>query len=250
MAGHLQKLTCEFLGTFALTFIGAGAIVTTAWTGGQPGLVGIALAHGVVLSIAVSAAMNISGGHINPAVTLAMFVTGRIKTGSAIGYIIAQCVGATVAGVLLMQIYSSVQASAVGIPGESAIRNCMLGTPNFGNPVSPLMAVLVEAILTFLLVFAVFGTAVDERAPKIGGFGIGLMVCVDILAGGPLTGAGMNPARTLGTLIGGGSVTASLWAQHWVYWVGPVLGGSAAAIIYDLLILGPRKANQITVRKP
>ena len=100
-----RNLTCEAIGTFALTFIGAGAILTTTWTGGDPGLVGIAIAHGLVLAIAVSATMNISGGHINPAVTVVMLVTGRIGFGSAIGYIIAQCAGATVAGFLLSHIF-------------------------------------------------------------------------------------------------------------------------------------------------
>jgi aquaporin Z len=96
---------------------------------------------------------------------------------------------------------------------------------------------VVEAALTFLLVFAIFGTAVDERAPRIGGFGIGLTVCVDILMGGPITGAAMNPARTIGTFIGGWSETRELWSQHWVYWVGPVLGAGLAAMIYDGLIM-------------
>jgi aquaporin Z len=94
--------------------------------------------------------------------------------------------------------------------------------------------------LTFLLLFAVFGTAVDERAPRIGGFGIGLTVAFDILAGGPITGAAMNPARTIGTLIGGGSATSALWSQHGVYWFGPVLGGVIAGLVYETLILNRR----------
>jgi aquaporin Z len=236
MKEPVRSLVCELIGTFALTFIGAGAILTTTWTGGQPGLVGIAIAHGLALSIAVSATMNISGGHINPAVTAAMWATGRIKTPSAVGYIVAQCVGATIAGVLLTIVFRSLPAGAAGISGLDAISRCKLGTPFFGANISAGIAVLVEVILTFLLLFAVFGTAVDERAPKIGGFGIGLTVGMDILMGGPITGAAMNPARTIGTLIGGGTATASLWSQHWVYWVGPVVGAVLAAVIYDSLI--------------
>lgn len=239
----MRNLTCEFIGTFALTFIGAGAILTTAWTGGEPGLVGIALAHGIVLAIVVSATMNISGGHINPAVTVTMMVTGRIKPGSGIAYIGAQCVGATVAGLLLAMIFGALGAGQADITGRAAMDACALGTPSFAKAISPGMALLVEAILTFLLVFAIFGTAVDERAPKIGGFGIGLMVCVDILMGGPITGAAMNPARTIGTLIGGGSATSSLWSQHWVYWVGPIVGGVLAGFVYDALILKPAESN-------
>jgi len=237
MNAQVRNITCELIATFALTFVGAGAILVNAWTGGEPGLVGIALAHGIILSIAVSATMNISGGHVNPAVTMGLLATGRIKPGAAIGYIVGQCAGATIAGVLLAMIFRSLGAGGAEISGAQAMANSMLGTPNFGNQISAGMAVWVEAILTFLLVFAVFGTAVDPRAPKIGGFGIGLTVGVDILMGGPITGAAMNPARTIGTLLGGGSVTSALWSQHWVYWVGPVVGGVAAAWVYEALIM-------------
>jgi len=242
MPGSTKNLTCEFIGTFALTFIGAGAILTTTWTGGQPGLVGIAIAHGLALAIAVSATMNISGGHINPAVTAAMIATGRIKLGSGMAYIVAQCAGATVAGLLLSMVFSGLTQTGGVMTGSAAIENCKLGTPAFDvATVSAWTAVLVEVLLTFLLLFAVFGTAVDSRAPKIGGFGIGLTVCMDILMGGPITGAAMNPARAIGTLIAGGSATWSLWSQHWVYWVGPTVGGVLAAFIYDGLILKPSK---------
>lgn len=241
MDEKVRNLTCEFIGTFALTFIGAGAILTTTWTGGAPGLVGIALAHGVVLAVVVTATMNLSGGHINPAVTIAMLSTGRIKPGNAIGYIIAQIAGATVAGFFLAFIFNGLAAGAGGITGATAIAECSLGTPNFGDYISPGMAVFVEILLTFLLVFAIFGTAVDGRSPAVAGFGIGLTVMVDILMGGPITGAAMNPARTIGTLIGGGGATSALWSQHWVYWVGPVVGALIAAFSYDLLILKPSK---------
>ena len=242
MYGLPSKLTGELIGTFALTFIGAGAILTSTWTGGEPGLLGIALAHGLALSIAVSATMNVSGGHINPAVTLAMVATGRIKIVPAILYIIAQCAGATIAGFLLVYIFNSMTAVGGTMTGTEAIAKSMLGTPNF-NPatISVGTATLVEAALTFLLVFAVFGTAVDDRAPSIGGWGIGLTVGMDILLGGPITGGAMNPARTIGTLIGGGSATTALWSQHMVYWIGPVLGAILAALVYDICILKPRR---------
>jgi len=237
MSDQARNLTCELIGTFALTFIGAGAIVTTKWTGGEPGLVGIALAHGVILAIVVSATMNISGGHINPAVTIALWATGRIKLAGAVAYIIAQCAGATLAGVLLSMAFHSINVGPAGMTGSAAANASMLGTPNFGPSLSAGTVVLLEGLLTFLLGFAVFGTAVDKRAPNIGGFGIGLTVFVDILACGPITGAAMNPARTLGTLIGGGPATAGLWGQHWVYWVGPVAGACLAAFVYDAMIL-------------
>lgn len=244
MFGMPSKLTCELIGTFVLTFIGAGSIITSHWMGGGAGLLGIALAHGLALSIAVSATMNVSGGHINPAVTLAMVATGRIKVVPAILYILAQCAGATIAGFLLVYIFNSMTAVGGTMTGAEAIAKCALGTPNF-NPetISFGTAILVEAILTFLLVFAVFGTAVDDRAPRIGGWGIGLTVGMDILMGGPITGGAMNPARTIGTLIGGGSATSGLWSQHAVYWIGPVLGGIIAALVYDICILKPRRES-------
>ena len=231
-----RNLVCEMIGTFALTFIGAGSILLSAWQG-QPGLVGIAFAHGLALAIAVTATMNISGGHINPAVTVTMLVTGRIKPGPAGLYIVAQCVGATIAGFILKYLFENLGAIDK-VTGVQAIKDCFLGTPSFKAAlVSPGLIVMLEAILTFFLLFAVFGTAVDPRAPKVGGFGIGLTVCMDILAGGPISGAAMNPARTIGTLIGGGSYTADLWSQHWVYWVGPIAGGVIAGLVYDWFIM-------------
>lgn len=231
------KLTAEALGTFALCFIGAGAICMTTKMGATgAGLLGVAIAHGIALSIAVSATMNVSGGHVNPAVTVAMLVTGRISFADAVGYIIAQCAGATVAGFLVLTIFKGMSAP----DGTAVTVAAQLGTPNFdAKSMSMGTAILIEAILTFLLVFSIFGTAVDPRAPKIGGFGIGLTICADILVGGPLTGAAMNPARTFGpgliaTMNG---CLGSFWSQHMVYWVGPIIGAVVAGLIYDNLIM-------------
>jgi aquaporin Z len=227
----------ELIGVFILTFIGAGSICINSWIG-QPGLLGIALAHGLALSIVVTATMNISGGHINPAVSIAMWSRGRLSFKDLIGYIVAQLLGASLAGWLLCAIFGGLLITSASGASESVAALAKLGTPNFDPTLfTPLKAIMIEAVLTGILVFAIFGTAVDERAPKIGGFGIGLAVAFDILAGGPLTGAAMNPARTFGTLLGGCHYTSSLWSQHWVYWVGPVLGAVGSAWIYEKLIL-------------
>ena len=231
---HASKCClAELIATFGLTFIGAGSIVITALGEGS-GLLGVAIAHGLVLSVLVSATMNISGAHINPAVTITMLATDRIKVPLAVGYIISQLVGAAIAGFLLVTIFNS-----LGDKGAAAIAACKLGTPflSEGLGVSPGMGVVIEIGLTFMLVFVIFGTAVDHRAPKVGGFGIGLVVAADIMLGGPLTGAAMNPARVFGVLVAGGTATSGLWEQHWVYWVGPIAGALLAGFIYDKFLL-------------
>jgi len=242
MSKGTAACVAEAVGAFALSFIGAGVICMDAKMGaGGPGLLGIAIAHGLILSIAVSAAMNISGGHINPAVTVAMLVTGRVKGGTAISYIVSQCIGATVAGLLVAFIFGGMKTGS----GAMVAAACNLGTPNY-NPaeLSMAKAILIEAFLTFLLVFAIFGTAVDPRAPKLGGFAIGLTIACDILLGGPLTGGAMNPSRTFGPGIVAafGGNLSTFWQQQPVYWIGPCVGAVLAAFIYDAFIMEKRPA--------
>ena len=220
----MRPLVAEFLATFALIFIGAGAVVMDTHTGGGLGLVGVALAHALVLSIMVTATMNISGGHVNPAVTLALFLAKKIDGRLAGMYVVAQLLGA-VAGALL------VRALLPSIAGELA----SYGTPKIASAVSMVQAIGIEAILTFFLVSAVFGTAVSDDAPKVGGFGIGLVLLFDILVGGALTGAAMNPARTFGP-----AMVALDFEGHAAYWVGPLLGGAVAAGLWAGLLL-PKK---------
>lgn len=221
----MSAFVAELVGTFYLVFVGAGAIILDAHTGGGVTLLGIAAAHGLALSIAVSITIPISGGHLNPAVTLAMLATKRIAAGKAGGYVTAQLLGATLAGVLLKGFYPA-----------QAVAKSNLGTPALGPGVTFAQGVVIETILTFLLLFTIFGVAVDPRAPQhITGFCIGLTVAFDILAGGPLSGASMNPARTFGP-----ALAAGFWANHLVYWIGPVLGGLLGAFLYQGLVL-PRK---------
>ncbi|MCZ6817551.1 MAG: aquaporin [Planctomycetota bacterium] len=236
---NIAKEVAEAIGTFALCFVGGGAIcIATMQGAGYAGLLGVAMAHGLVLSVAVSATMNISGAHLNPAVTIAMLATKRIDGGGAVRYILAQLIGGTIAGALLLAMFQGVTTTG----GDEVVQAAKLGTPHFEAPITAGRAILIEVPLTFLLVFAIFGTAVDPRAPKIGGFGIGLAVAADILIGGPLTGAAMNPARTFGT-----GIVAALsgnldvfWKQHYVYWIGPIVGALLAAFTYDKLIMEKR----------
>ena|SRR5271170_2950604 len=228
MSRLLPALVGEAIGVFALSFIGILAIHELGNVPG--GLIGIALAHGLILAIMISAFAAVSGGHINPAVTVGLLVGGQIKIGPAIAYIIAQCIGGLCAGLVIMAIFS-------GHAGAELVAN---GTPTLGinavdnQPyVTPLGGCLAELVTTFFLVTAVWGTAVDPRAPKLGGFAIGLTVAADILAIGPLTGAAMNPARAFGpalaSFIGGAHYD---WANHWIFWIGPFAGAILASLIY------------------
>lgn len=254
----LKACVAEAVGVFGLCFIGGSAIYIDAMLGDRGfGLLGIALAHGLILAIMVTATMNVSGGHINPAVTIGMLVTGRIKIAAACAYIIAQIIGGVTAGFLISGIIFADIRPAGDQSGQRVVDIAGAATPHYDPAVlgatdevaadsgrvlakadpskAAMRAVLIEAVLTFFLVFAVFGTAVDPRHPNVGGFGIGLTVAVDILAGGPLTGAAMNPARFIGT---GFMFSGPIFTQQlWVYCVGPIVGGAAAALLYHHLIL-------------
>jgi MIP family channel proteins len=206
-----QKLGAEFIGTFALIFVGVCSICLNA------GLVGVALAHGLTIAVMVSAMGHISGGHYNPAVTVGVLVGGKISSKDAVMYVVAQLAGGF-AGALLVKVVIPMEMYEVA----------KLGTPMLAAGVESVSGIVMEIILTFFLVTAVYGTAIDKRAPKVGGLFIGLTVALDILAGGPITGAAMNPARTFGPALAGG-----YWDNHVVYWIGPLLGGLLAGFVYS-----------------
>ncbi|MDR7484356.1 MAG: aquaporin [Armatimonadota bacterium] len=212
-----KALVAELVGTFTLVFIGAGAILADALTDGKVGPVGIALAHAVALATMVSATGHLSGGHINPAVTAAFVATGRMVPGTGAAYVLAQLVGASLGAFFLTASFP-----------EAVRQAAVLGTPVLAEGASAGTGIVVEALLTFFLVFVVFGTAVDERGPRAaGGLFIGLVLAMDILAGAPLTGAAMNPARAFGP-----ALFAGVWTNHVVYWVGPLIGGVVAGWVY------------------
>jgi len=240
----MSKTRCmlaEAIGTFFLCFAGIGAIISTqAPINSGVGLVGIALAHGLALSIAVNAFGGISGAHFNPAVTCGFLITGRIKPEGAMQYISAQLVGAMVAAWACAELFQpeAVASAKLGIPLPGT-----MPAEDVAWPTVPIILAL-EFIMTFLLMTAIYGTAVDERGPgvKIGGFGIGLTVAFNILACGAITGASMNPARSFGpTLIyklTGGEAGAGAFELHWCYWLAPIAGAVVAALIYENLLLG------------
>jgi len=215
----VAALIAEAFGTFLFFFVGAGSVVLGDYVAGNggtgPGLLGVAFAHGLALAVLVSALGAVSGGHFNPAVTLAVWIMGKITPLRAGLYVVAQLIGALAAGLALKVVFADAwQASNIG-------------TPALGSGITPVVGIAVEAVLTALLVLAVIGTAVDPRAPKIGGLAIGLAVAADILVGGPLTGAAMNPARWFGPAVASGA-----YADWYVWWIGPAIGAAVAALLY------------------
>jgi len=222
-----QQAIAEFFGTLALVFIGAGSVVILR--GQDPAsLLGIAVAHGLVLAVMITNLGHISGGHFNPAVTVGAWVAGKIETVRAGWYIVVQLAGAAAGAGLLR----------LSIP-DRFWRPALLGTPTVNHQLTTSgRAVLLEAVLTFFLVFTVFATAIDDRGAfkSIAGFGIGLVLTFDILMGAALTGAWMNPARTFGPALLSGH-----WTDFWVYVAGPLSGGIIASAVYWLSFLRDRE---------
>ncbi len=218
----MSKFIAEFFGTFTLIFVGVAAIAADYGTGGGLGLTGVALAHGLAIAVMASATAAVSGGHLNPAVPCGALVAGKIPAARAIAYIVAQCAGAIFAAFMVKMAVPTEWLDAVG-----------MGTPAVREGVTVGQALTMEAVLTFFLMFVVYGTAIDARAPKMAGLFIGLTVAMGVMAGGPLSGAAMNPARHFGpALLGGGM------QNLWVYWVGPILGAVIAALVYKSTIEG------------
>jgi MIP family channel proteins len=201
----------ELIGTFALVFIGAGTAAV-----GTGGLVGAALAIGLVYTVFIYLFGEISGGHFNPAVTFGVALSGNVEWVTAIFYWIAQCLGAILAAALLLFIFNGA--------GNG------LGATVLASDVNPLQGVVVETVLTFFLVTAVLFGAIEGYAGKRAGFVIGLTLTFSILMGGPLTGGSLNPARTLGPAIFGGTL-----GEFWIYLVGTFVGAALAAVVYRFL---------------
>lgn len=217
-----RSAVAEGIGTFFFVFIAGGSIIVDQMTGS--GIVSIAMATGLALSIGITATMNISGGHLNPAVTIGFLVAGKIEMVKAGAYILAQLVGAAVAGLLLLAFFPAEAGSAVH-----------LGTPALGEGVSFTRGLGIEIVTTFFLMLAFIGTLSGGKAPSgLGGFGVGLTAGLIILATGPLTGGAMNPARHFGTALASG-----YFDNTWLYWLGPIIG-AVLGISLLLRVLSPK----------
>ncbi len=215
----LKALVAEFIGTFALLFAGVGAAVmcSASVTNSGAALLIIALAHGIAIAVCGSAMGHISGGHFNPAVSLAMAVTKRLDIPSLLGYWLFQFAGAIVAVAVLSR--------TVLIQGFEDAKGGMCAV---AEGVTPAGAMMLEGIGTFFLVLVIFGTAVDKRGPKMGAWLIGMTISAMILAFGPMTGCAINPARWLGP-----AVIAKAFENAPVWLVGPFAGAVLAALLYQ-----------------
>jgi aquaporin TIP len=224
-----KSAIAEGIAVLLFVFIGAGAVAVITTPGiitadgglTVPALTGIAFAHGLAIATMVAMTAGISGGHVNPAVTFALVVTGRMKAGPGVVYVAAQLIGAVLGALLLQIVLVGEVEGALGAHGG----------------VSPAVdgegaGVVVEMVLTFVLVFTVFAVAVDPRRGlgSIAPLMIGLAILIDHFVGVPLTGASMNPARSFGP-----ALVANEWTDHWIYWAGPGLGGALAGMVYMLL---------------
>jgi MIP family channel proteins len=219
----LKQCVAEFIGTFALIGVGVGAMLSQSQA--HLDWLGVALAQGLTMAVMVTATGAISGGHLNPAITFGVLVGGHISVKRAIAYWLAQLAGAVAAAYLIIAI-----ASGNGVQIVAA------GTPDLADYISQGQGMAIEAALTFFLVFVFYGSAVDPRAPKIGGLAIGLTIVLGLLVGGPLTGGAMNPARTFGPALASGH-----WNNNLVYWIGPMLGGALAGLIYGRFLIKPAR---------
>lgn len=222
-----RRVIAELFGTFGFVFLGCASVVVNAYPGAGGGLLGIqgiALVHGIGLAIMVTATMAISGGVLNPALTVGLVVARRLDVVAAVSYIAAQLVGAVLAALAVKAMFP------IGVG-----RLVSLGTPLIATTVTMPQAIGIEALLTFLLMSVVFGTAVSASAPRVGGFAIGLTVFAAIMVAAPLTGPAINPARAFGP-----ALVSGVWTGHAAYWVGPILGAIVAAVLWDRVLMPPR----------
>jgi MIP family channel proteins len=216
------KLLAEFIGTFAFVFIGAGAASVVGNGVGLPGIAAIAFAHGLTIMVFAFAYGSVSGGHMNPAVTVGVLAAGAMGAGEAIGYIASQLIGG-VAGALFLSIVLGGTETGLGTPALA--HNLALGATTL--TITPVAGFMIEALLGFFLVTVVLSTAVAGRAGNLAPLAIGMTLTLNIIMGGALTGAAFNPARALGPMVATGN-----FSDAWLYVTAPIVGAIVAAIVH------------------
>jgi MIP family channel proteins len=207
-----QEAIAELVGTFILVFAGTGAVMVNQVSEGAITHLGISFVFGAVVAALIYALGHISGAHFNPAVTLAFWSSGFFPRRHVFPYILAQCLGAIAASFLLLLSLGNIAHMGATLPLQN----------------NWLQALVLETILTFILMFVIFGSGLDRRAPiGFAGLAIGLTVGLEAAFMGPITGASMNPVRSLGPALVG-----SIWQHHWLYWIAPIVGAQLAMLVY------------------
>jgi MIP family channel proteins len=218
-----SKLVAEFIGTFALIFIGAGAAAVVGDGAGLNGIGAVAFAHGLTVMVFAFAYGSVSGAHFNPAVTVGILSAGAISVGEAVGYIVSQLAGGVAGALLLLEVLGG---TATGLGTPALAHGLALGTTTTLT-ITPAAGFAIEAVLGFLLVTVVLNTAVAGRAGNLAPFAIGMTLTLNIIMGGALTGAAFNPARALGPMVATGQLT-----DAWLYVLAPIAGAIVAAWVY------------------
>jgi MIP family channel proteins len=216
------KLLAEFIGTFAFVFIGAGAAAVVGDGVGLPGIAAIAFAHGLTIMAFAFAYGSVSGAHLNPAVTVGVLAVGAMRAGEAAAYIASQLLGGIIGALLLGAILGG---AATGLGTPALAHNLAVGATAL--TITPAAGFVIEAMLAFFLVTVVLSTAVAGRAGSLAPLAIGMTLTLNIIMGGPLTGAAFNPARALGPMVATGNFT-----HVWLYMAAPIAGAIVAAIVH------------------
>ncbi|KAF7138244.1 hypothetical protein RHSIM_Rhsim07G0110000 [Rhododendron simsii] len=223
--GSLKAYLAEFISTLLFVFAGVGSAIaynklTSDASLDPAGLVAVALAHAFALFVGVSMAANISGGHLNPAVTFGLAIGGNITILTGIFYWIAQVLGSTVACFLLQFVTAGMTIPTHGV----------------SSGMDAFEGVVMEIVITFALVYTVYATAADPKKGSLGiiaPIAIGFIVGANILAAGPFSGGSMNPARSTGP-----AIASRDFSEIWIYWVGPLIGGGLAGLVYGDIFIG------------
>jgi glycerol uptake facilitator protein len=247
---NLRTYLAELIGTFAVVFLSAGAVCVNAVGGLQPGSVSIALAAGLVYAAALAFTVPMGGGYLNPAVTIALWVYRRLDGGKTLALIAVQVLGAAVAGLFLyLLVYIR----------EDVALTTHLGTPQFtpnvmgAGPFSLIKGIVLELVLTFVVVFTIFGTTLDPRisnwagawAGRLGFLWVGLVLAAATIVGYPLTGGAVNPVRWLGPALWDLTLHSDAFHNHAVYWVGPIAGALLAGWIYTALLMPSEEEQRV-----
>jgi aquaporin Z len=235
-----SKLVAELIGTFALIFIGAGAAAIVGGGAGLAGIGAIALAHGLTVMAFVFAYGSVSGGHFNPAVTIAVLAAGAMRVGEAAGYIVSQLAGGILGAVVLRAVLGGAET---GLGTPMLAHDLALGATSL--TVTPWAGYVIEALLGFFLSTVVLSTAVAGRAGNLAPLAIGVTLVLNIIMGGPLTGAAFNPARALGPMVATGN-----FSDAWLYLTAPVVGAIVAAVLHTGLARLAQVGMAMAARTP